>query len=119
MPIGGPAFSSVRRAREVMKERAEELINLYISGMKKALDAGDYETFQKGMSDITKHIPGEEGERVFDIDVDKIQIETKGNSGPMIQIGVSIGGTVPTKALPETTVIDVKALPESDPASNS
>lgn len=119
MPVGGPAFSSVRKARAALKERAHELITLYIDGMKKALDAGDYETFQKGMAHIVARIPEEEGERIFDIDVDKISQDTK-HVGPGIQIGVMIGGLGTAAALPEAQVIDVtaKTIPEPDTSTD-
>lgn len=114
MPVGGPSFSSVRKARAALKERANELITLYIDGMKKALDAGDFETFQKGMANIVAHIPpdddeGGTGQTVFAADVDKkqVQIDT-GHKGPMIQIGVSIGGIAAPKQLPEAEVIEIK-----------
>jgi hypothetical protein len=107
MPVGGPAFSSVRKARAALKERAHELLNLYIDGMKKALDAGDFETFQKGMANIVSHIPEEDGERLFDVDVDKkqLQLDAKSN-GPSIQFGISIGGV----AKPELPVTSVEVI---------
>jgi hypothetical protein len=110
---GNQPFGSVRKAREALKERAHELLELYISGMKRALDAGDYETFQKGMANIVSHIPQEDGASVFDTDVDKKQIDVAGHTGPAIQIGVSIGG-VPRPELPPVQVIEIKSDDPTD-----
>jgi hypothetical protein len=107
MPVGGKYFSSVKKARAVLQERANELVDMYILGMKKALAENDFETFQKGMHDLISHIAPEDGDRVFEIHVDKPkQIESK-PALQGIQIGVAIGGINQSKALPEVTVIDV------------
>jgi hypothetical protein len=120
MPVGGNYFSSVKKARAALKERANELVEMYILGMKKALAEGDFETFQKGMHDLISHIGDEEGERVFDIHVDKPKQVESTNRGPAIQIGVAIGGIAPIKSLPDATsvtVIDV--TPSQDPSTDS
>jgi hypothetical protein len=120
MPIGGPAFSSVRKARALLKERAEELLNKYIKIVDQAAAAGDFETAQKGIQWLVDHIPSEDGERVFDISVDKIVQDSK-TSGPAIQIGVVIGG-MGQNALPESStlkVIDVPAEVISKPDTDS
>lgn len=110
MPIGGPAFSSVRKAREALKERAHELLNKYISGLDMALARGDFETFQKGYQYLLDHMPEEEGIHIVDVSVDKKQIEGSKNNGPSIQIGVSIGGIKPAE-LPAVEVIELHATP--------
>jgi len=117
MPVGGQSFGSVRKAREVLKERAEEIVRMYFETWKQALASGDFETAQKCASDLAKHIPkDEDGLTVFDIDVDKPkQVESK-QSGPGIVIGVQIGG-LNQKALPEVTVIDVPV--DQDPPTDS
>lgn len=115
MPVGGPNFSAVRKAREAMKERAEEIIRLYFETWKQALAAGDYETAQKCASDLAKHIPkDEDGNTVFDTDVDKKMEIKETKQGPAIQIGVAIGGL--NRQLPEATVqiIEIKNDDKSD-----
>jgi len=109
MPVGGQSFGSVRKAREALKERAEEIVKMYFETWKQALAFGDFETAQKCASDLAKHIPkDEEGFTVFDTDVDKTAVLDKSKSGPSIQIGVAIGGL--NRALPEAVVevIEVK-----------
>ncbi len=106
MPVGGPAFSSVRKAREALKERAHELLDLQISIIKAALAEGDFETAAKANQFLIEHVPDEDGERMIDSSPDKKQIDSAGSSkGPSITIGVAIGG-LGQKQL-DTPVIDV------------
>jgi len=109
--IGGAAFGKARKAREALRERAEEIVRLYFETWKQALAAGDYETAQKCASDLAKHIPkDEDGSTVFDPDIDK-KVEATKQLGPSIQMGIVIGGI--NKQLPQPTVevveIPVKA----------
>ena len=102
--IGDNYFSSVRKAREALRERAMELLDGYISVIKQAAAAGDYETAAKGYQHLLEHMPSEEGTRMIDVGIDKSQ-PTEQRIGPTIQIGIQLGGTAP-KALPEA-IIDV------------
>lgn len=113
MAVGGPAFSSVRKAREALRERAHELLNEYINICKQAAAAGDYETAQKGFQYLLSHIPNEEGERLIDIDVDKKVIADAKPTGPTIQIGLSIGG-INKPALPAAAVEIVEVIEVTD-----
>lgn len=113
MAVGGPAFSSVRKAREALRERAHELLNEYINICKQAAAAGDYETAQKGFQYLLAHIPNEEGDRLIDIDVDKPKEVDKSKSAPSIQIGVAIGGL--QKQLPAETTVEVIEVKPDEP----
>lgn len=108
--IGGPAFSSVRKAREALKERAHELLEAYISTIKMAAAAGDYETAVKGYQHLLEHMPDEDGIKLIESSVDKPKPGADGPKGPTIQIGVQIGGR---KSLPEST-IDAMAVEVKD-----
>jgi hypothetical protein len=119
MPIGGKSFSSVRKARAALQERANEILDLQIRIIKEAITAGDFETAAKANQFLLEHIPADEGERVLDISIDKPKQVESGPKGPLIQIGVAIGGISPTKALPEVIDVTAEAIPEPDPSSSS
>ena len=97
MPVGGPHFSSVKKAREALKERAQEILDLQMTIIKAAIANGDFETAAKANQFLLEHIPAEDNQRLLDTNVDKQQIESK--SGPNINIGFAIGG-VSQKELP-------------------
>lgn len=96
-------FTKVRVARELLREKAEDILNEYLDVMKKASDAGDYETASKGYQWLIEHMPeDDEGKRMIDGHVDKAkQIEAP--SGPRVQIGIQVGGVQQPKALPVVT----------------
>jgi hypothetical protein len=103
-------FSKVSAAREILKNRAEELINEYIDIAKQAKAAGDYESAYKALQWLIEHAPrDEDGSGVVDRSPDKDvqapkQIE---GGGPRIQIGIALGGvTKAQNALPTATVVD-------------
>lgn len=106
MPEGGNHFSSVKKAKAALKEKALETYNLLIHIIKQAAAAGDYETAAKYTAYLLDHTPDEDGERLFADSVDKRvqQLDTR-PVGPTIQIGVNIGGTK-RQELPE--VIEIK-----------
>lgn len=112
MPEGGPAFSSVRKARAALKEKALETYMLMLQIIKQAAAAGDYETAAKYTAWLIDHTPDEDGERIVAESIDKKESGggQSGPSGPTIQIGLQIGGVAP-KQLPSPKIIDVE--PES------
>lgn len=94
--VGGNYFSSVRKAREALRERAFELLDGYIAVIKQAAAAGDYETAAKGYQHLLEHMPPEDGMRMIELSVDKpVQVERK--PGPSINIGFAIGGIPQTQ----------------------
>ena len=83
---------------------------MYMENAKKAQDAGDYETAAKQLQWLLEHMPSDEGVKVIDQSVDKKVIaEGPKNTGPMIQIGIQMGGTKKPAELPvaRAEVIDV------------
>lgn len=112
-------FSKVKVAREILRERADELINEYLDVAKQAKVAGDYESAYKALQWIIDHIPADtEGNRIVDSSVDKTPAQV-GPSQPKIQIGIQLGGvkqkelpTVESERIPEK-VIDAK---KNDPS---
>ena len=106
-PVGGPHFSSVRKAREALRARAEELLEGYINTIKMAVAAGDYETATKAYQYLLEHMPDEDGTRLIDQSIDKPKVEA-GSKGPSHYIGIAIGG-IPQKHLPPAVdAIDVE-----------
>jgi hypothetical protein len=108
MAIGGPHFSSVRKAKEALKARANELLDGYLAVIKQAAAAGDYETAVKGYQHLLEHMPDEDGERVLDISIDKPR-PGDGPKGPTIQIGVAIGGLNRPTLKPAVTITEVES----------
>ena len=51
-------------------------------------------------------MPEEDGERLLDASVDKVKPIDSGPNGPVINIGLRIGGTEPVKQL-DPVIIDV------------
>lgn len=110
MPIGGPAFSTVRKAREAIKARAHELLDLQIAIIKAALAEGDYETAAKANQFLMEHIPAEDGERMLETSVDKVNKDEQVYKGPMVNIGFQLGGIPATQPLIEQTTLPEPAI---------
>jgi hypothetical protein len=104
-------FPAVRKARELLKERAVEIYNQYVAVLKQSAEAGDYETAAKGYQFLIEHMPAEDGETMIDISVDKPrQVETK-YTGPSVQIGIALGGIPETqKALVSSPTVTIDAV---------
>lgn len=89
----GRLFSKVRAAREVLRERAEELINEYLDIAAKAKDSGDYQTAAKAMQWLLEHMPADdEGIRVVETGVDKQQQQVVQQAPPQVKVGIVVGG---------------------------
>lgn len=88
-------FSRVRIARELLKEKSEEILREYLDVVQQAKIAGDYETAAKSLQWLLDHMPAdEEGERMVEVSVDKKQEAVqRGPTGPSIQIGIQVGGS--------------------------
>lgn len=106
-------FSKVKVARELLRDKADELLKMYLLVIDEARASGDYETAAKSLQWLIDHMADEEGNRVIERSVDKQQIviDTK-PTGPAIQIGIAVGG-VGQKALPEKPV-DVQVTEVKD-----
>lgn len=105
-PIGGNYFPSVKKARAILMQRADEILSKYIVMIDMAVSAGDFETANKAYQFLIEHMPKEEGEAIISESAAKPRVVESGNRGPIIQIGVKVGGTF--KELPEPVTIDVK-----------
>ena len=87
-------FGKSRVARQILRERAEEILTEYMDVIQKAKDNRDFATAAKALQWLIDHMPADEdGIRVVDQSVDKKQeIVDKGPKGPGIQIGIVVGG---------------------------
>lgn len=88
-------FSKVKEAREVLKERAREILDNYLATIQDARLAGDFETASKGFQWLMEHMPEEEGSRMVDISIDKPKQVEGSKAGPIVQIGFKLGGMEP------------------------
>lgn len=102
-------FSKVKMAREILREKALEILAKYELIIDKALEKGDFETAAKHTQWLLEHMPNEEGERLIDPSAAKPK-EVERGSGPSIQIGLVLGGLSETKKLPPSDLIDVEVL---------
>ena len=107
-PYSHKQFSSVRRAKEALREKALDLLEEFRQTIIEARAAGKYEEALKAYQWLLDHIPSDEGERMLEASVDKTSNQESGNKGPIVNIGFKIGGTSEVKALPEP-FIDVKS----------
>jgi hypothetical protein len=87
-------FTKVAVARQLLREKSEEILSEYMDVITKAKDARDFETAAKALQWLMEHMPADENnERIVDQSIDKKQeVVQKGPSGPAIQIGVIVGG---------------------------
>lgn len=109
VPIGGHYFkASVKKARQRLMERADEIIEKYLRMIDMSIAAGDFETANKAFQFLVEHMPKEDGESIITESAAKPKQVDTGHKGPIIQIGVKVGGS--TKELPEPVTIDV--IPE-------
>lgn len=106
-------FSKVRAARELLRERANEILQQYLAVVAEAQAAGEYEVAAKSLQWLIEHMPSDtEGTRVVDRSIDaKEAPQAQLPAGPAIQIGIQVGGTFRPKELPpqEAEVIDVES----------
>lgn len=92
MPEGGPHFSSVKKAREALREKAFEIYEMQMAIIKAALAEGNFEVAMEANQFLMKHIKDEDGSSIISEDIDKQkQVDTTAK-GPQITIGVAIGG---------------------------
>lgn len=106
-------FPKARVARELLRDKAKQILEEYLDVAVKAKDAGDYETAYKSLQWLMEHMPqDEDGKGVVDTSVDKQKqiADTSKPTGPQIQIGIAVGGIGhKQKALPQVTVETVDA----------
>ena len=115
MPEGGPAFSSVRKARSLLREKQEEILQFYINLAKQAAANGDFETAEKIGWKLLDHGADDDGTTTIapSVDIKAKQITESAAKGPTINIGVAIGG-LGQKSLPESPIEVVDVTPERD-----
>jgi hypothetical protein len=93
-------FPKVKEARELLKEKAREILEMQQTIIEKALAAEKFDVAAAANQFLIEHMPDEEGVRMISATVNK-QLETKGPTGPTIQIGFNLG----THRLPEAATV--------------
>lgn len=86
-------IGKVGAARELLRARAEELLEQFITNAKDAQSSGDHETAAKSLQWLLEHLPADDdGARLVDRSVDKVDKAEKDRfDGPRIQIGLAVG----------------------------
>ena len=110
-------FSKVKIARQLLKEKSEEILKQYLLVVDEARASGDYETAAKSLQWLIEHMPSDEdGDRMVEVSVDKKQeAKQTGPVGPAIQIGIAVGGIgAGQKALPKPNDGPVITVIESE-----
>ncbi len=110
-------FPKVKEARELLKQKAADLLAKYERIIDEAIIAQQFEVAAKHVQWLIEHMPEEDGVRLIDASAAKA-VEVQGKIGPSIQIGIALGGMKP-RELPEAPeVIDVTPIvPQVDDAS--
>lgn len=103
MPVGGPSFSSVRKARELLREKAAEVYEKYMHLAEHAVNKGDFETAEKIYRYLLEHTADEDGSALLAQSVDKPKQEAI-KQGPTVNIGFQLGGITSQPTLPEPTI---------------
>lgn len=108
-------FPAVRKAREALRGKALEILEEYLATIRLATSAGKYEESLRAYQWLLDHVPGEDGQRVFESSVDKLQ-PIEGPKGPLIQIGLQLGGINEPKVKEiSPVIIEVVPLQEGGP----
>jgi hypothetical protein len=100
-------FPKVKEAREILKEKAQEILEMQLRIVTESLAGGDFETAMKANQFLLEHMPEDEGVKVLDISVDKPK-QVEGKTGPQISIGFALGG-IP-QSQPALPAADVKVI---------
>lgn len=86
-------FSRVRIARELLRDRAEDLLEQYLIVIKDAQEKGEHEAALKAIQWLMEHMPAEEdGTKLLDTSIDKNIQPIVQDTRPAIQIGIQLGG---------------------------
>ena len=99
-------FSSVKKARLALQEKAQEVLQKYMDAIDMAAASGKYEEALKAYQWLLDHVPAEDGARIFDSSSDKVQVGDSGPKGPVINIGFALGNKAPTKIIEASKVPD-------------
>lgn len=108
-PVGSKTvyFSKVKEAREALAKRALEVFELQMKIAQDALAAQNFTEANKAVQFLLEHMPkDEEGITLLDSSVDNVK-ETKGSSGPTIQIGIALGPKREPKELAPSSPIEI------------
>lgn len=109
VPVVDGYFPSVKKARAALMARAHETYEKLVKIIDMATAAGDYETAGKYAWQLLEHTPKEDGETILAESAAKPKSVEAGPRGPVIQIGVKVGGVGDApQALPEPVTLDVE-----------
>ena len=104
------SLGAVRKAREALKGKSQELLDEFRAMIKQAAAAGKFEEALKAQQWLIDHVPAEDGERIFDASVDKQQVIDTGPKAPMVQIGIKLGGLDQQKQVGSGKLVDGEVI---------
>ena len=107
MPKPANLFPRVAEAREILRERAIEILEAYLAVAAQAKAAGKDDVALDAYKWLIEHMPRTDDKGIIDSSAAKPKEIDSGPKKPIIQIGIALGGTQP-KQLP-AQVIDIKA----------
>ena len=106
--IGGNYFPSVKKARAALMAKGDAIVEKYLKMIDMALAAGNFDVANDAFQFLIEHRPREEGVSIIEESAAKPkQVADTGHRGPVIQIGMTIGGTLKPQPELQTAVIDV------------
>lgn len=110
-------FPRVTEARNFLRDKAKDLLELQIKLIMEAAASGEYESATKANQWLIEHLPaGDDGVRVIDTSASKPKEIAQGTVGPTVNIGIAFGGIQASEAPKQVTgeVIDIAAIPVKD-----
>lgn len=84
-------FSKAIEARQVLSDRAVDIIEAYLALASEARAAGDFEVAADILWKLIDHMPRVESVGIIDSPASQ-PVEDSGSKGPQISIGVQLGG---------------------------
>lgn len=107
-------FPKVTEARNFLRDKAKELLELQIKLIIEAAASGEYESATKANQWLIEHLPaGDDGVRVIDTSASKPkELGEGGKQGPTINVGIAFGGLQSQEEPKQVTgeVIDIAAI---------
>lgn len=101
-------FTKVKLARELLREKSEEILAEYMEIIRLAKENKDFDVAAKELRWLIEHMADEEGTRIVEQSVDKKQQPAEQTQkGPNIQIGIAVGGLGGKKELPKPIEVEI------------
>jgi hypothetical protein len=108
-------FVRIREARELLRQKAAEILDLYMKNALSAHEAGEYETASKSLQWLIEHMPKDEetGQTVVDTSIDKVSRDGR-KGGDRIQILLAPTAPLPPRLAAHTVEGELREADDAD-----